>query len=125
MSNFLDTIRSLRGGLVLKDLERQLEQVINGVQDAGKKGTVTLTLTLEPHGKENKEIHVKAKAVAKAPPAPGLDDASIFFAVRGSLVRDDPEQKPLGLRGVSNDESELRADGSSPAEGRARSFGNA
>lgn len=110
-----ELIRTLRGGLVSRDATRQLEQLVNAVQDAGKKGTMTITLTVEPHGKENREMHVSAKVKTVAPQSPDLNEKSIFFAVRGQLVRDDPQQTTMpGLEAVDGG----RADGSSPAEHR-------
>lgn len=120
MSNFLDTLRLVRGGLVLKDAERQLEQLIYACQESGAKGEINIKLKFEPHGKDNKEMHVQAICTNKTPAAPGLQDKSIFFAVRGSLVRDDPEQALLpGLRAVD----EGNADGSSPSEQRRAASG--
>lgn len=108
-----ELIRSLRGGLVSRDLDRQLTQVIEACQDAGKKGTLTIKLTFDPHGRENKEMHVTAKTTISAPANPDLLEPAIYFAVRGQLVKDSPEQASMpGLDVVDGG----RADGSSPAE---------
>lgn len=101
-----------RGGLVANELDDALRQAVERSQESGLKSSITVTLTLEPHGKDNKEMHVGVKFAAKLPAKPGLDEKSIFFAVRGGLVRDDPDQESLfrGPRAVE------KADGSSPAE---------
>lgn len=125
MSNVLDTLKSLRGGLVLKQTERDMAKLIEAIRDSGKKGSISIQLTLEPHGEDNKEIHVSAKVTSKAPPAPGIGDRSIFFAVRDQLVRDDPDQKKLPLAATDSQEYQGRADGSSPSESRYQSRGNA
>lgn len=108
-----ELIRQLRGGLVSREMDRQLTQLIEACQDAGKKGTMTIKLTIDPHGRENKEMHVTAKTTIAAPANPDLLEPAIFFAVRGQLVKDSPEQTTMaGLDVVDGG----RADGSSPAE---------
>lgn len=109
-----DLLRALRGGLVSREMDRQLSTLIEACRDAGKKGTMTIKLTFDPHGRENKEIHVVAKCTTTAPVNPDLAEPAVFFAVRGGqLVRDNPQQETMqGLDVVDGG----RADGSSPAE---------
>lgn len=122
---FNQVLSECRGGLVELDLSQKLSDLVTACQVAGKKGTLSLTLTVDPHGKDNREMHVAVKSSVKAPAAPDMEERSIFFAVRGDLLRDDPDQKTLGLRDVSSE----RADGRSPAEQtgprRVESYGNA
>lgn len=124
---FNQVLGECRGGLVELDLSQKLSDLVTACQESGKKGTITVTMTIDPHGAENREMHVSVKSAVKAPAKPDMEERSIFFAVRGDLVRDDPNQQRLGLRGVDSGE---RADGSSPAEQRdtghrAREYGNA
>ncbi len=83
----------LRGGLVATDASQQLERLVQAVMEAGKKGTISIQLTLDPHGKDNREIHVTAKVTSKVPQAPGLNERSIFFGQRGQLLRHDPGEQ--------------------------------
>ena len=121
MSKINDLTRvltELRGGLVALNAAQQMEEVIRAVQESGKTGTVTLTLTFKPVGSGNREIHVSAKVAAKAPANPDLEERSIFFADEsGQLHRNDPRQGQLynGPQAV--------ADGSSPAEQREHRSG--
>lgn len=101
MSETSRVLDSVRGGLVVLEADRLLQQVVTACQQSGKKGTLTITMTIEPSGAENREMQVTVKLGHKAPPAPGLQDSSTFFAQRGQLLRDDPEAKaPTGPVGV-------------------------
>ena len=100
----------LRGGLVAIDASQKLEDVVRACQASGKKGTITITLTVQPVGSGNVEMNVSAKVAAKAPADPNIEERSIFFAQNGQLVRHDPRQGQL------YGGPKLAADGSSPGE---------
>lgn len=111
---FSQVLAEIRGGLVETELSAQLNELVERVQESGKEGTITFQLKLSPHGRSNREIHVSTKINTKMPPKPDMEEPSIFFAVRGDLVRHDPDQANLfGPRSV-----EPKADGSSFAEQR-------
>lgn len=118
---FTQILNELRGGLVQSELTRDLRELIEAIQESGRGGSLTLTLKFKPHGARNREVHVTAAHTIKKPPKPDMDGASIFFAQRGNLLRDDPEQGDFfrGPRGVRDE----RADGSSPAEQAATGSG--
>lgn len=102
-----------RGGFIARGLDDQLEQLVERIQETGKKGALTITLQLSPHGKGNRELHARITYSAKTPPPPDHDDESIWFGVRGQLQREDPDQRELfGPKGLDAE----RADGRSPAE---------
>lgn len=109
-NDFNRVLGEVRGGLVARDLAQKLEDAVTAAQVSGKKATITVTMTLDPHGKDNREMHVSVKSAVKLPAEPGLDERSIFYAQRGQLLRNDPDQPDLyaGPRGVAN--------GGSPAE---------
>ncbi len=116
MSNgFSMMLSQLRGGLIQTDLSHKLADLVTACQASGKKGSITLTITLDPKGSENREMNVTAKVATKTPPGPDLDERTIFYAQRGQLLRNDPNQQNLGFRSVDSD----RADGGSPADERA------
>lgn len=116
MSNNKELVRvisELRGGLVAIDASQQLEKLVQACQASGKKGTISLTLTIQPVGSNvagAQEVHVSAKIATKAPAAPDLEERSIFFAQGGQLHRHDPRQSDMyrGPQGVAN--------GGSPSE---------
>ena len=126
-NDFVRVLGECRGGLVARSLDQELEKLINAVQYSGKKGTITLQLSFDPHGVENREIHVTAKTTVKAPPEPGLDERSIFFAARGQLVRHDPLQRQLysGPESVKNSGGEGEEEAAQQETRPARAFSNA
>ena len=109
---FLRVLGEMRGGLVALDIAQKQEELIHAIQTAGKKGSITITLTYQPVGASNKEIHVTSKVTSKAPADPGLEERSIFYAAHGQLHRNDPNQPDMygGPRRADS------ADGSSPGE---------
>lgn len=88
-------LNELRGGVFVNAASRELSEVVEAIQESGKAGSITITLTITPHGKNNREMHVTPKLVAKKPAAPDTTEAGIFYALRGDLVRDDPDQAKL------------------------------
>ncbi|MBP8177212.1 MAG: hypothetical protein KAX77_05540 [Xanthomonadales bacterium] len=109
---FTQTLSAIAGGLFVRQVEDELKALVEAIQESGKSGTLTLKLKLRPHGRGNREIHVDADVRSIAPPTP--TDSTIFFAQRGQLLRDDPDQRDMfkGPKAVDN----LQADGRSPAE---------
>lgn len=115
MSTQKDLIRvlgELRGGLVATDASQQLEELVRRCQAAGKKGTLTLALTVQPVGSNvagAQEMHVSAKITTKAPASPDLEERSIFFAQNGQLLRNDPRQPDMygGPRSADRDDPPL------------------
>lgn len=96
-------IAEIRGGLPARHADQLVTDAINAARSSGKKATVTLTLTFEPHGRENREIHVALKSKATLPAAPDLEEKSIYFVSHKGLTRDDPEQGNLpGVRAVDD-----------------------
>lgn len=92
---FVQLLAELRGGMIETELTNELAELVTRVQETGSKGAITLTLTLTPKGRQNREVHVSAKVQVKTPPNIDLSEPSIFFGCRGDLVRDDPEQVEL------------------------------
>ena len=90
----------IRGGVFARAASDELSALVERIQETGQKGAITLTLTIEPHGQSNREMHVTPKLTVKKPPAADTQEAGIFYAVRGDLVRDDPDQErlPFGSR---------------------------
>ncbi len=95
---FLNVLTSHKGGSVISEASAALKQVTAAIQQTGKAGKVTLTMTLKPAGKASHGTMVFAtdvKAVAPLAEQP----ASIFYANEDfNLVREDPNQTKLDLR---------------------------
>lgn len=110
INGITDAIKQVRGGLPEKHASQQFEDLIRACKDSGKKGTITLTVTVEPHGKDNTEMYLYVKSKTTLPTNPDLHEPGIFFTTRnGTLVRDDPNQQDLGLRGIGGGDGEEEA----------------
>lgn len=88
---FSDFIREQNRGRTHDELSEGLRDLVAKVEDTGKKGTITLTVTIEPlKGAENC-LQVSDEIKLKLPEHDR--GASIFFRGRdGNLQRDDPNQ---------------------------------
>lgn len=110
-------ISEIRGGLPASQIDQQIEQAVAAAAASGKKATVTITMVIEPHGRDNREMHISLKSSMKAPSAPDLEEPSIYYrSERGNeLLRNDPLEQRTIFEG--------KADGGSPAEGRTGTGG--
>lgn len=96
---FAAALQELNRGRVHDELSRELQRLVEAVVDTGRKGTLTLQLTINPTGDTgamsiNDQISVKAPRHDRA--------ASLFFVTDdANLVRHDPRQMELPLREVA------------------------
>ncbi len=101
-----------RGGLIARTLDEALHEAIESAQDTGQKAEITIKLRLTPHGKNNREMHLRITHTSKLPPPSEQQDESIWFGVRGQLQRDDPDQVEMfGPKGVAAEELPSRKTG--------------
>lgn len=99
---FADLLRDLGGGRTHDEMSEAIWDLAERVRDTGKKGTVQLTITVEPTKGDitmltvSDEIKIKLPEHARRP--------SVFFADdHGNLSRSNPNQPELsGLRQVDN-----------------------
>lgn len=98
-------IGEIRGGVFVNHASKELSELVERCQLAGMKGKITIELELVPSGKENRIFTVNPKLSVKKPPMPETQDSATFFAVRGDLVRDDPDQGKLGIRAAEEPET--------------------
>lgn len=94
---FSQFLAHIRGGVIDNELTKQLEMGVNEAMRNGGKAVIGVQLTVDPHGRENRELHVTAKITAKMPQNPDLSEPSIYFGQRGNLLKDDPDQGKLEL----------------------------
>jgi hypothetical protein len=101
---FAATLQELGGGTVAARLAEQLQELTAAVIDTGKKGTLTLQLTVAPLKPGNvSNLVVTAKTLLKAPEDDNAAPSSVFFTDgAGNLTRDDPRQPALPLRGLES-----------------------
>lgn len=97
---FLDFLREHRGGATHGELTDALAELVRQVGEQGRGGTLTLTISLKPAGRDAGVLEVGAEVRSKAPKsAPGV---AIFYATpEHALVRQDPRQEALALREVT------------------------
>jgi hypothetical protein len=100
-ATFLPTITDMRDGTLPDDLNDALANVLAHVRATGRKGSLTLTLTIKPASKGSvATLFLDAAIVEKLPKAE--HPSSIFYANdHGGLSRRDERQPELsGLRSV-------------------------
>jgi hypothetical protein len=101
---FADVLATLNKGRTHTELSEKLQQLVGAVIETGKKGSITLQITVEPTKTEgllevSDNVTVKMPTFARA--------ASIFFADdEFNLTRNDPNQSSLPFD-VSADSSDL------------------
>ncbi len=95
---FMDFLREHRNGSTHDELSDKLQELVAAVTEEGRGGTLTLTISMKPMGK-NDGLEVAADVKIKEPkPKAGV---SIFFASpENNLVRQDPRQATMELREV-------------------------
>ncbi len=101
---FAAVLNEIQGGTVTARLSEQLQELTNAVTETGKKGTLTLQLTVAPLKPGNvTNLVVTGKTLVKAPEDDSAQPSSVFFTdAAGNLTRDDPKQPTLPLRGLDN-----------------------
>lgn len=89
-----DTLRLLQGGLFLEQCSDELAALVKGVDETGKAGKMTITLSLK---KSSGAIEIVASVTAKTP-EPKPDSDLLWPTVEGNLSVDNPNQRKLDLR---------------------------
>lgn len=104
---FAAVLQDLAKGRVHAELSEKLAELTREVLACGKKGTLTLTVTVDLVGKGGETLAVSARVDAKPPRT--TPPATVFFSDRvGNLSRNDPNQPTLPLR-LTNDENRKAA----------------
>ncbi len=95
---FAEFLREHGRGRTHDELGEALHTLVGRVRDTRKKGTVTLTVVVEPMKKDDRVVIVSDKIAIKLPEHDR--DAAVWFVGHdGNLVRNDPNQPELdGLR---------------------------
>jgi hypothetical protein len=97
---FAAVLQEIGKGAAHARLSEALSDLVRAVTDTEKKGTLTLTITVEPT-KGMDTLTVAANCTVKLPQE---QQASIFFADPvGNLTRNDPHQPELPLRGLGKE----------------------
>lgn len=109
MNTFEQTIRELRNGNCVGDLNAQLVELVKNVRLTGKKGALNLRITISPATKGDTNV-VAAEDEIKLVLPKEEKTPSIFFTTEDNqLVRNDPRQRELPLRVIDQpDQGEVR-----------------
>lgn len=95
---FMDFLREHRGGATHDDLSDRLQELVAAVTDEGRAGTLTMTISIKPLGKnDGLEVGVDLKI---KPPVPKVGVSLFFASPENNLVRQDPRQQTMELREV-------------------------
>lgn len=90
------TLALLDGGAFLDSASEHLAELVKGIDETGKAGTLTITLSLKKAGGA---IQIEATVKAKVPEAKP-DSTLLWPTTEGNLVLDNPAQRKLDLTPV-------------------------
>ena len=94
MQDFLQFMADLRQGAALEEYRKALVELQARVNDTGKRGSMTITLTIEPVAKLRNTFSIKDAVTTKLPV--GEKGETLLFADdSGRLSRRDPRQPEL------------------------------
>ncbi|MBT9255399.1 hypothetical protein KMZ30_07410 [Phycicoccus sp. KQZ13P-1] len=91
---FADFLREHGKGRTHDELSETLHTLIARVKDTGKKGSVTLTVVVEPMKKDDRMVVVSDQIKIRLPEHDRPSNAW-FIGEDGNLQRDDPDQLPF------------------------------
>jgi len=94
MRPFTDVLRDIRRGRAVDQATRLLAEVVRAVDETGKPGSVTLTLTVKPEKGGGSQKTIIAGVKAKKPEG-DIPEAVFFSDVDGDLHRADPAQNEM------------------------------
>lgn len=94
MKPFTDILREFRRGAIANKLTEEMAELVRSVDETGKPGSLTLTLTVKPEkgGGSQKTLGAKIKS---SRPDEDLPEAIFFSDREGDLHRNDPDQRAL------------------------------
>lgn len=99
---FSEWITDHAQGTVDLEMTAALAELTQAVAHHGKKGAVTLKITVEPGGSGGRTVVTSCVVDAK-PPIPDPEQSIFYVGDGGSLHRDDPYQQRLPLKRVGKD----------------------
>lgn len=92
---FLAVLGELEKGRLADELSEKLPQVVAGVKDTGKAGTLTLTIKVKPYTKGGDDILIVDSTVVAKVPQPDRKPSLMYADGDANLVRQDPNQPSL------------------------------
>ena len=100
MRPIFETLREIRRGDALDELGVELNALVAAVRATGKPGSLTLTLKVKPASAGDiTTLMITDLIAAKAPR--GERESTVFFSdANNDLLRRDPRQAEIPLRGI-------------------------
>ena len=104
--SFITTLQNMNNGKLLDELDESLAEVVSACYSAGKKGTLTLKLSLKPGKGGARVMAIDHDIKVGAPEFDRPQDH--FYVLNGNqLTPDNPEQRKLNLTTVERPSGEL------------------
>jgi hypothetical protein len=92
---FIDTLRELRHGETLRELNEELYAVVQAVRATGVKGSMMLTITVKPASKGDVGTLMLEEDLKTKLPRLARGSTILFATDNGLLTRQDPRQPQL------------------------------
>jgi hypothetical protein len=92
--SFAEWFAKITGGRVNDEATTALREIARKVIDAEGKGSIVITIGLEPIGNTKRQVQATT-TVTRRPPKPGAEVTIHFVDEHGALQRDDPYQSRL------------------------------
>lgn len=89
----LGLVAGIDGGAVAYGFSCQLAEVVKAVKETGKKGKVSITLTVDPLPKFGESAVALKANLALSVPRPDYKQMVKFALDDGTLIGDDPKQR--------------------------------
>jgi hypothetical protein len=94
---FAFTLAQLRSGKTQEELSEELNSLIQACRSTGKKGEITLTISVRPDRGDTGQYFLRPSVKVKAP-AFEVGDTLFWGTPEGNLQRNDPSQSEMDLR---------------------------
>lgn len=103
----INILQSIRNGALIDDLTEELREIVAGVHETGKPGTLTIVIDVTPVKKMPGTVAIGGDVKAKIP-KPDKKPALFFSDEDGGLHRSDPRQREMQFS-VSDEGDDARA----------------
>jgi len=104
---FSQQISHMAKGTLDAELTSELAKLVKAINDHGKKGTISLTLTLKPEVVNGEVTMINISPDVKvSKPQPQRMSSRMWPTYDGDLLRNDPDQSELDLKTVATEPKE-------------------
>lgn len=105
--DFTEVVDAIDAGGLTQELNEKLQKVVQAVRETGKKGSVSLTLSIDMKGAQ---VEVTSKVKTKAP-NPDRPAQFFYYDEDGNLFGRDPRQTEIDFRSTPEEERTLKSIG--------------